>query len=86
MKKIYGILFLIALVGFKTNLQAQTPCDAVTVIALPQDPQSGAHNYFAVRATLTQAFGQDVTVTGFIHKDADENNNQDHPFSITITG
>ena len=59
-------------------------CSTVTVEAFPMDPQSGQYNYFGVRVTLAQAYTQDVTVTGYIHKDADEWNNQDHPFHLVL--
>ncbi len=67
-----------------TAIKAQAPCESVTAAAFAGD-QSGAHNYFGVRVTLAQAYSQDVTVTGYIHKDADENGNTDHPFTLTIT-
>lgn len=82
MKKI-GLFLFCCLCAFNT-LMSQTSCPGVNVQAYPMDPQSGAHNYFGIRVTLAQAFSQDVVVTGYIHKDADENNNQDHPFTLTV--
>jgi len=64
---------------------AQTPCETVSVQAYDMYPQSGAHNYFGARVTLSQVYGQDVTVTGYIHAGSDEWNNQDHPFTLTVT-
>ncbi len=85
MKKFYGILLCLALMAFK-NVQAQTPCDAITVTIIEPAAQSGAHNYYGVRVSLAQVFGDNITAIGFIHKDADENNNHDQPFTLTIPG
>lgn len=76
------ILFFVCSIGFISTVHAQ--CSGVTVEAFPLDPQSGQYNYFGVRVTLAQAYSQDVTVAGYIHKDVDEENNQDHPFTLTV--
>lgn len=83
MKKIYVFaLSFLFLFFFHSSLFAQ--CSTVNVEAYPLSEQSGAYNYFGVRVTLAQVFNQDVTVTGYIHKDVDEWNNQDHPFTLTV--
>jgi len=77
MKKLLAILsgFLI----FSGIMKAQ-----VTVETFPLDPQSGSHNYFGVRVTLSQTSAEDVTVTGYVY---DEGNgpNTNHPYSLTVT-
>ncbi|MDQ6608769.1 MAG: hypothetical protein M3Y85_03010 [Bacteroidota bacterium] len=78
-------LFILICFLLGTTFIAQAQCDAVTAEAFAMEPQSGAHNHFGVRVTLSQVYGQDVTVTGYIHRDTDENGNQDHPFTLTIT-
>jgi hypothetical protein len=77
MKKTLGFL-AINLLLIATILKAQ-----VSVEAFPINPQSGPHNYFGVRVTLAQTYGENVTVTGFIY---DEGNgaNTNHPFSLTV--
>ena len=77
MKKIFGMIF-ISLLIFNTALKAQ-----VTAEAIAHDPQSGPHNYFGVKVTLSQTYDQNVTVTGYIF---DEGNapTTDHPFSLTV--
>jgi|GEM_PF-6612829 len=79
-----NLLSLLALVFLCSFAQAQSPCASVSVEAFGLNPQSGAHNYFGVRVTLSATYGQDVTVTGYIHRDVDEWNNQDHPFTLTV--
>lgn len=71
---------MISLLLFASGLHAQT-----TIEAFPANPQSGPHNYFGVRVTLSETYGSDVTVTGFIHSGSDEWGNQDHPFTLTVT-
>ena len=82
MKKIYGILFLLALMAFKTNLQAQTPCDAVTVTVIAPAPQTGANNYFGARVSIAQPYSENVTVNGILFEDGNHPNNI--PFTLTI--
>jgi len=79
-----NLLSLLALVFLCSFAQAQSPCASVYVEAYGLNPQSGAHNYFGVRVTLSATYGQDVTVTGYIHRDVDESSNQDHPFTLTV--
>jgi len=62
MKKFYGILFLLALMAFKTNLQAQT-CAGVSAGMFSTDPNN---IYYGVTVTLDGAYGQPVTVSGDI--------------------
>jgi hypothetical protein len=82
MKKLfYFILILLNFVVFRSNVNAQ--CYTVTVEVFPLDPQSGNHNYFGVRVSLAQVFGEDVTVNGYIHDEGDPNTN--HPFELIIT-
>lgn len=82
MKKIYGfILVLLTILAFHSNLSAQ--CSTVTVEVFPLDPQSGNHNYFGIRVTLAQTFGENVTINGYIHDEGDPNTN--HPFELTVT-
>jgi len=65
MKKFYGILLCLALMAFK-NSQAQT-CAAVSTEPVPvTDHPSNLNRYFTVKATLNQAYNQDVTVNGSI--------------------
>lgn len=78
MKKILGILF-INLFFFCSVLRSQ-----VTAEAFPMDPQSGSHNYFGVRVTLSQTYTEDVTVTGYIY-DMGGGANTNNPFSLTVT-
>ena len=89
MKKFYGILLCLALMAFKTNLQAQT-CAGVTAQAISMGPTpsptpglSTLTNDYVVRATLTQAYSQDVTVTGFFY-DASGPANVDHPYTVIV--
>jgi hypothetical protein len=56
----------------------------VTVETFPLDPQSGSHNYFGVRVTLTQTYSNNVTVTGFVY-DEGGGANTNNPFSLTVT-
>ena len=83
MKKFYGILFLLALMAFKTDLQAQTPCDAVTVTVIAPSPQTGTNNYFGVRVSLAQVYNQDVIVEGYIYE-TEGGARVDNPYSLTI--
>ena len=83
MKKFYGILFLLALMAFKTNLHAQT-CAGVTAEAIPINPQTGSQNNFTVRVTLSQIYGQDVTVSGYFY-DEGVGANLNSPFTLTVT-
>lgn len=82
MKKFYGILFLLALMAFKTNVQAQTPCDAVTVTVIAPSPQTGANNYFGARVSIAQPYSENVTVNGILFEDGNHPNNI--PFTLTI--
>ncbi len=77
MKKIFGIVY-VSLLLFCQALQAQ-----VTGEVIAMDPQSGSHNYFGVKVTLSQTYGHNVTVTGYI---CDEGNgfNANHPFTLTV--
>jgi hypothetical protein len=81
MKPIYAFVFIfLGLFIFNTISIAQS----VSVETFPLDPQSGSHNYFGVRVTLSQGYNQDVTVQGYIY---DEGNgfNSNHPFTLTIS-
>jgi hypothetical protein len=62
MKKFYGILFLLALMAFKTNVQAQV-CQGVGSGMFSTDPNS---LYSGVFVTLDRPYGQAVTVSGNI--------------------
>ena len=64
MKKIYSILCLLALMAFKTDLQAQT-CAGVTAAPVLTD-HVDPHDYFVVRVSLSQVYSQNVTVNGYI--------------------
>jgi hypothetical protein len=77
MKNIFGIVFVSLLLFYQT-IQAQ-----VTGEVIAMDPQSGSHNYFGVKVTLSQTYGHNVTVTGYI---CDEGNgfNANHPFTLTV--
>jgi hypothetical protein len=84
MKKILFLFFVsLNLFALKMSLNAQT-CEGVSVDVF-EPIQSGAHNYFGVRVTLSQVYNQNVTVSGYIHAGSDEWNNQDHPFTLTVT-
>ena len=78
MKKIFGMLIINVLL-FGTLLRAQ-----VGIETFPTDPQTGLHNYFGVRVTLSQTFDRDVTVNGYVYDDGG-GLNTNHPFSLTVT-
>lgn len=81
MKKIQ-LLCLFFIVSFQSLLFAQIdPCLSITkeVIA---PTQSGAHNYFGVKITLSQTYDENITVTGYIYDGGDPNVN--HPYELTI--
>lgn len=89
MKKIYGILFLLALMAFKTNVQAQT-CAGVTAQAISMGPTPSPTpglntltNDYVVRATLSHTYSQNVTVNGFFY-DASGPANVDHPYTVIV--
>ena len=65
MKKFYGILLLLALMAFKTNVQAQT-CTSVTAELTAVSPQSEYIHWFGVKVSLAQPYTQNVTVGGTI--------------------
>jgi len=71
----------LGVLAFHSNVNAQ--CSTVSVEAFPLEPQSGNHNYFGVRITLTRTYDQDVTVNGYIHDEGDPNTNL--PFELTVT-
>jgi hypothetical protein len=77
MKKIFGILFSLLLLSSVIKAQLAT----AEVIAM--DPQSGSHNYFGVKVTLSQTYNHDVTVTGYIFDDGG-GFNANHPFTLTV--
>jgi len=79
MKKIIGIIF-ISLFTFSASLKAQ---EGISVEAFPMDPQTGTHNYFGVRVTLSQSYGQDVTIKGYIYDEGSPDTN--HPYTLTVT-
>lgn len=81
MKKILFILICFLLAS-ATLLKAQTPCNAVTAEAFSLNPQSGPYNYFGVRVTLAQPYGQDVTVIGNIYDEGSPRT--DNPYTLTI--
>ena len=81
MKKFYGILLCLALMAFKTNVQAQT-CNAVTASAFPKAQQVGEHDYYGVRVSIQQAYHQDITVEGYANEGG--GGGQQVPFSLTI--
>ncbi len=88
MKKFYGILLLIALMAFKTNVQAQT-CAGVTAGAVLLGPTPGSNglstttNDYLVKVTLSQTYNQDVTVSGYFYAAAG-GLNYDNPFSVIV--
>jgi hypothetical protein len=85
MKSIYkGIFFLLGLFMFNTAVKGQG-CSSILVEAVGANPQMGAYNYFGIRVTLLNPHYDNITVTGFIHRDMDEEGNQDHPFTLTVT-
>jgi hypothetical protein len=85
MKSIYkSILLLLGLFMFNVVAKGQD-CSSVLVEAYGMNPQTGAHNFFGVRVTLLVTHHSDITVTGYIHRDVDEEGNQDHPFSLTVS-
>jgi len=65
-------------VNFNSALKAQ-----VTAEIIATDPQSGSHNYFGVKVTLSQTYNHDVTVTGYIF-DEGGGFNANHPFTLTV--
>lgn len=78
MKKLFGIFLLtaVSIINYAQN------CNGVNAEAFPMSPQSGSHNYFGVRVTLNEAYGQDVTVNGYIYDEGAPNTN--NPYSLTI--
>jgi hypothetical protein len=69
------------------NLHAQTPCNDITVTVIEPSSQSGPHNYYGVRVSLAQTYGETITVSGYIYDDGDGSNyNTNHPFTLTIYG
>lgn len=71
MKKFYGILLCMALMAFKTNVQAQT-CSTVSTVHF-----QSSTGYYGVRVSMANTYTEHVTVTGWA---SDPN----HPFSLTI--
>lgn len=68
--------------AFKTNVQAQTPCPAITAVATFPNPQSGQYNYYGVKVSIAQGYGQNITVVGnFIDS---ENSAHTQQFTLTI--
>lgn len=88
MKKFYGILLCLALMAFKTNLQAQT-CAGVTAGAVLLGPTPGSNglstttNDYLVKVILSQTYNQDVTVSGYFYAAAG-GLNYDNPFSVIV--
>lgn len=85
MKKIFKYFFILLNLFFLSKSIFGQDCPTVNAEAFPMNPQTGQYNYFGVRVTLGFIYDQDVTVTGYIHAAEDEENNQDHPFSLTVT-
>ncbi len=81
MKKFYGILFLLALMAFKTNVQAQVPCDAITTTVI-SPTQSGQYNYYGAKVSIAQGYGQNITVVGNLIDS--ENSAHTQQFTLTI--
>ncbi len=85
MKTFYGtILMITALVAFNFTSFAQLPCVGIQVEAFGRNPQQGSNNYFGVRVTLGDTYDQDVHVYGYIYDEGFPN--QNHPFSVNVTG
>ncbi len=82
MKKIYGILLCLALMAFKTNVQAQSACDAVTAEVIAPSPQTGSYNSFGARVSISQPYEQDITVNGTINEEGGNGLHQE--FTLTI--
>lgn len=80
MKKIFGLIVLSSF-AFGDPVSAQG-CNGVYAEVIPQNPQTGEHNYFGVRVTLSYTYYQTVTVNGYIYDDG--NPNQNNPFNLTI--
>jgi hypothetical protein len=76
MKKILGILLSLLLLS--SAIQAQ-----VTAEIIAPYQQTGAHNYYGVKVTLSQTYDHDVTVTGYICDDGG-GFNANHPFTLTV--
>lgn len=78
------ILAFITICAFNLMVHAQTGCAEITVEAIPNNPQTGTYNLFAVKVTLDKTYDQDITVTGYIYDDGGSPNT-DHPYSLTVT-
>ena len=84
MKRTY--LYIVAiLISFSMMAHAQSPCGSVSVEVIAMNPQSGPHNYFGVRVFISQAFYQNIIVTGYIWDGPEEHGyNTNHPYTLTI--
>lgn len=76
MKKLFVLLFI-------STFLLSTLKSQVTVEAFPMNPQTGSHNYFGVRVTLSQQYPVDIIVAGYIYDVGEYNTN--HPYSLTVT-
>lgn len=80
MKRLLMMLACFFLISI-SSVKAQD-CSGVSVEVIAAS-QGGQYNYFGVRVTLAQPYGQDVTVTGTISDDGGGGNSQ--PFELTVT-
>lgn len=86
MKLIISCWFvMIITLTLHTNICAQTqitPCISVSTEAIAPDPQSGLHNYFGIKLTVSHIWDQDIIVTGNIYDAGDPDTN--HSYILTI--
>ncbi|HYM95484.1 MAG TPA: hypothetical protein VET23_15200 [Chitinophagaceae bacterium] len=79
MKKIYGFVIALLLFSSAVSLNAQSPCSNVTAITF-----SNVSHYYGIRVSVSQTYGADITVTGYIYDDF-SGANFNNPFTLTIT-
>ena len=84
MKRFY--LYIVAsLLTFSMTVHAQSPCDKVSVEAFQLLPQSGPHNYFGVRVSISEPYWENIVVTGYIWDGPEEHGyDENHPYTLTI--
>ncbi len=83
MKRLIMIMLPLVCMFFSTLTFSQTPCETVTTVAYPRNPQTGSNNYFGVRISIPETYTKNITVSGYIYEDGSFNTN--NPFTLTIT-
>lgn len=83
MKHLFSTISLLFLFSYSYTSNAQYS-GTISIESFPRNPQVGQYNYFGIRATVSFKYEKNVVVTGYIHAAEDEENNQDHPFTLTV--